>query len=295
MSGHMFKLKIHLLFGREVTFKSPDKEVSPGKWSMIFENQSATDWGVGCDIITVIFTINDSTYTVLSDGKMYCYSHNANTLTYLSETIFTYPEIHFSVVYNGYAYVFSKNVFYKFDPKTLTFTMLSDFGQNLINSGASGFLSGDNIYVGIGPSKEYWKYNITTDTWHQVKPFPGENSSGSYAISLDKTGYIGISNNSQTWYYDTENDLWTQRADSPFAAGYPYTCTNTMTYGYCFFYKYLYKYYPVFDYWEKLAEINYSEGFLCYPRIFAIGDKIFLINVWNMDNTDHYNVWAYEE
>jgi len=284
-----------LTYGREMTFKSPDKEVSRGKWSLIFEDLIATDWGVGCDVISVIFTINDSTYTVFDDGKLYCYSHIANTLTYVSQTIFTSSEIHFSVVYNSFAYTFSKNVFYRFDPKTKTFTQLSDFGQNLINGGASGFLYEDNIYVGIGSSKEYWKYNISTDTWHQVHSFPEEKRIDSYAFNVDKIGYIGNINNSQAWTYDTENDQWTEKAKSPFITGYFHSCTNTMSYGYCFYSNSLYKYYPVFDYWEKLAEINDPESFLCFPRIYSVGDKIYLINIWNTDNTDHYNVWGYEK
>ena len=72
-------------FGREVTFNSPDKAIDPGTWSLIFDYQSATDWSTGCDVITVLFTYKIiHIYTVLSDGKLYCYSHNTNTLKYLS-------------------------------------------------------------------------------------------------------------------------------------------------------------------------------------------------------------------
>ena len=128
-----------------------------------------------------------------------------------------------------------------------------------------------------------------------MQSFPGDIRIDSYAFSVDKIGYVGNVNNFQAWTYDTENDLWTQMAKSPFIIGYPRSCTNAMNYGYCFYHNSLYKYYPVFDYWEKLAEINDSEAFLCYPRIFSIGDNIYLINIWNTNNTDHYNVWAYEK
>jgi hypothetical protein len=281
-------------YGRELTFKTPEKEVSAGKWSKILEYQIPTDWSVGCDIIQVIFTINDSIYTILSDGKLYSYSQIANTLTYLSQTIFTNPEFHFSIVYNGAAYVFSKNVFYRFDQKALTFTKLSDFGQNQINTGASGFLINDNIYVGIGPAKEYWQYNIANDAWQQVQSFPGDTRIDSYSFSVDNIGYIGNWNNTHAWTYDPGNNQWASKVNSPFITSYFHDCTNINSYGYCFYYNNLYKYYPEFDFWEKLAQVDDPEGFLCYPRIVAIGEQIYLINVWNNDNTDHYNVWLYE-
>jgi hypothetical protein len=287
-------------FGTEVSFKSLEKEVNPGKWTRIFESQIATDWTDGCDYIIANFTINDSTYTILKNGKLYCYSHLVKTLRYLSETDFYYHYIHFSVVYNGYAYLFESDGFYRFDPKAFSFTKLKDPRLNQRMGKYSGFLNNDNIYVGIGAGNEYLKYNIAEDSWQQVQSFPGGSGISTYSFSIGDIGYIGNLFNIHAWNYDTKKDNWTQKANTPFYYGeiFYIDCTSTMSYGYCFYNNdyCLYKYYPVFDHWEKLAKIENAEGYnMCGPKLFVVGEKIYLVNIWNSNYTDHYNMWAYEK
>lgn len=281
-------------YGRELTFQTPEKNVNPGKWIQIFDYPISTDWSEGCEIISTYFTINDSTYVIFNDGEMYCYSHIANTLKYITTTSFLYPEAGFSVVYNGYVYVFSMNVFYRFDPKALSFSKLNVIGQDQVISGASGFLYGDNIYVGIGSAKEYWKYNISSDTWNRVSSFPGDSRYDSYAFAINNIGYIGSRINTEAWNYDPENDNWIRKENSPFTGGIYHSSTNTMIYGYCFYNHDLYEYNPIFDIWEKRAHLT-SEGNICDPRMFTLRGEIYLINIWNSNHTDHFNLWVYEK
>jgi hypothetical protein len=282
-------------YGRELSFKIPEKEVDPGHWTKILNYLSPTDWSEGCDIILSCFTVNDSTFTILSDGKVYCYIASSNSLVYLTQTNTLKPDFHFTTVYNDKAYIFENSFFYRFDPKTFLFTQLSNSGQLNVPDLASGFLSDDNIYVGIGNLHDYWKYNITTDSWYQVHSFPQLNTFSSYSFSTGQTGYVGTYTDAQAWIYDTEGDSWIKKVNTPFVTSYNRDCLSLDDKGFCFYYRTLYKYYPKFDYWETLARMDDPDEYICYPKLFTVGGKIYLVNVWNTQNTDHYNIWLYEK
>ena len=280
-----------ITYGREVTFKSLDKDVSLGRWSNIYHNVFTAYWADKWNRIDENFTINDSTFIVLNDGKLYCYSHIANTCEFVTLTSFRFPDLDFSIVYNENAYVFSKNAFYQFDRHALSFNKLSVLNDNKILRGASGCLIDDNIYVGSAQEKEFWKYNIPGDTWQQVSTFPGGFGYDSYSFYINNTIYFGITGKGEFWSYDPENNQWIQKVNSPFNQHVYIDYANTISKGYCFYNKYLYEYNPIFDIWERMACLVLSYGELRSASVFTIGHKIYVLNVY----INYLNVWEYEK
>jgi N-acetylneuraminic acid mutarotase len=68
-------------------------------------------------------------------------------------------------------------------------------------AGASGFVIGNNIYVGTGehyfPVKafnHFWQYNTTTDIWIQQASFLGGEKVVCSAFAVGDTGYLGLGN-----------------------------------------------------------------------------------------------------
>jgi len=285
-----------ITYGREVTFKSIDKDVDLGSWSGIYWYTVHSSWSGGCERVEENFTINDSTFIILNDGKLYCYSHIANTLKYITLTNFSSPDIlDFSIVYNGNAYVFSKNAFYQFNRQGLSFNKLAVLGENKILNGASGCLVNNNIYVGSASEKEFWKYYIPSDTWYQISSFPGGFGNDSYSFYINNTIYFGIPGIAEFWSYDPENDQWMQKENSPFDQFIYLDCANTISTGYCFYNKDLYEYNQTFDIWEKMARVVVSFGELCSPSLFTIGHRIYLLNGFNYRDQDYFYIWEYEK
>jgi hypothetical protein len=282
-----------ITYGREVTFKSIETNLSLGKWYNLFSDQIRTDWSEGCDPIAESFTINDTTFFLFQTGQLYRYLHDINTLQYITLTQFLYPGADFGTVYNGNAYIFSKNSFYKFDRHKLSFNKLAILSANTFTNGGKCFLVQDKIYVGLGPAKEFWEYNITSDSWLQVSSFPGESKFFTYSFSINNIGYVGSSSKGEFWSYDPKYDQWLKKENSPFMNGSHIGCANTECCGYCFYDGELYRYNIIFDIWEKVAD-SMSDLVKCYPYIYTIGDKTYILNIWNSDYTDHLKIWIYE-
>lgn len=283
-----------VIFGKEVNFKTTGS-LSPGSWSHIFTYQIPTSWSEGCEVITAGFNIGNSIFVILLGGQLYKYDITENTLTFLQNTQFSYSQIDFSVVYNGFEYIFSQKVFYKFDPVNLTFTMMSVLPDGKSIDWASGFIFNDDIYTGIGPEKQLWKYNITGDTWELASTFPGDATIRSFCVPLAGKGYFGDRMTTKAWSYDPGNDHWLSLTDYPVAAGGSIDCTSTAESGYYFIYNDFYEYYPLYDFWSKKARLVPQAGIICYPKILAIEDKIYSISIWNTDYTDNFEVYTWQK
>jgi N-acetylneuraminic acid mutarotase len=100
-------------------------------------------------------------------------------------------------------------------------------------NGAS-FIIGNKAYVALeigndqfnDPAfvKEFWEYNIETDSWTRKADLPGDARRNSVAFSVGGKGYVGTGIGSiaynDFWEYDPINDVWTQKADFPGSARY---------------------------------------------------------------------------
>lgn len=293
-------------YGNEVSFKSPPGQVETGKWSRFYDDNLGFGW---CEYIKFSFTLNNITYFVI-DGDLYSYIAETNTFKY-EYTDQLIAKALFSVVYNKNVYLFCGDTFYIFSPQSKSFTKLSVFDVNNAIYWGPHFLIDDNIYLGIGTSeyegytKDFWKYNITTDSWQQIEAFPGEYRSNPFSFGINNCGYIGGGFNliqgqwpypkfSDLWCYYPITNKWIQKESLPFKNEelYDLVGANTEGFGYCFYQNIFYEYNPVFDIWEKMADLNDN---FCYPYIFTIGSKVFVLGATSYMDTKYFKMWGYEK
>lgn len=92
--------------------------------------------------------------------------------------------------------------------------------------GGVAFSIGNFGYMGLGTSetKDFWKYNPTTDTWVKIADFPGEARLGAVAVVINGKAYVGlggVEDNSEFsaskyyddfYEYDPSTDKWTKKA-----------------------------------------------------------------------------------
>lgn len=297
-------------YGREVSFTSLPAQVDSGSWSLVYNDN--LDWGFN-DFVETSFTIDGITYLAFEDGStLYSYDPKLNVFKYeLTNLILSYATS--SVVYNGKAYLFSRNAIYLFDPPTKSLSKLSGLKEDEIRYYSSSFLIGDNIYVGLGAISyseylnDFWKYNISTNTWTQVSSFPGQYREYAFAFSIDGVGYVGGGFNllpnqwpypkfNDLWCYLPETDKWIQKESLPFKNEnlFDIQVSNTPSYGYCFYKKNLYEYNATFDIWETMAGLNSSEE-LYLPHSFVSGNKLFVLVVHDYMDDKYFKMWSYEK
>ncbi|MDD3489166.1 MAG: hypothetical protein PHR62_04685 [Paludibacter sp.] len=293
-------------YGREVSFESPKGQINTGKWTQVYND----DPDIGsCKYIKTSFTINNTTYLALqgdlsTNGDLYSYNSETNTFNFeFSDPIISSAS--YSATYNGNAYIFCMNAFYLFNPQTKSFTKLSVLDESENKYWVSGFIIDDNLFIGLGNtskaerySKDFWKYNITADSWEQIASFPGDYRSQGFSFSINNLGYVGGGDNltkafNDFWCYIPESDKWIQKESLPFQnKEYDLFGTNTEKYGYCFYQNKLYEYNPVFDIWEKMADLDISYN-LCYPHIFITGNKVSVLEVTGYEK--YFKMWSYEK
>lgn len=91
-----------------------------------------------------------------------------------------------------------------------------------------GFNIGAKGYVGTGSGtnftdlKDFWEYNLTTDTWAQKADFAGTSRINAVGFGIGTKGYIGtgddgafpnVNNLKDFWEYNPATDKWVQKAD----------------------------------------------------------------------------------
>lgn len=296
-----------ITYGRELSFKSSghDSYSKIGKWSPVTENEE----GSWCESISSSFSINGITYLLFGDGNMYAFDHATNQFTLLlKENKFNYSD--FRVVYNGVAYLFFKNSFYSFNPGDLSFKKLSKWPVE-DKYGTKGFLIDDNIYVGLGGnktsehSKEFLRYNISSDAWIKLSDFPGEFESNSFSFTIQGNGYIGggapsnrnyIPVKVDLWKYEPEGDLWKQKETlvTENRNLYDFEAVSNENFGYFFIYNGFFEFNPIFNIWQRMADLEDRNKF-CIALMFSYGNKIFIVGVKNNLGEKSFTMWSYEK
>ena len=114
--------------------------------------------------------------------------------------------------------------FWKYDPVTLAWTQIADFGGgNRREAIAFGI---DSLgYVGTGQSStglnnDFWKYDFLDNTWTPVANFPGTARRDAVGFTMGGQGYIGTgadatSYTTDFWAYYPLTNTWDQKADFP--------------------------------------------------------------------------------
>lgn len=131
----------------------------------------------------------------------------------------------------------SKKQFYKdfweYDSNTDQWKQVADFPGKARHQ-AVGFVLNDQGYVGTGnmeeatitgneimgpATKDFWKYDPTSDQWKQVADFKGTERYAATSFTVDNKAYVGTGRSSDFykdfWEYDPNLDQWTQIADLP--------------------------------------------------------------------------------
>ncbi|MFM2136235.1 MAG: hypothetical protein RL021_1635 [Bacteroidota bacterium] len=141
-----------------------------------------------------------------------------------------------AITANGKAYVlcgydgssgYLKQVL-RFDPaKDTCWSVMANFANNSQGLAGrrwcSGFSIGNFIYLGTGYSfsqdikKDFWRLDLSTNSWSQVSDFGGGFRSNAFAFSLYGKGYIGCGTDggiaSDLWRYDPASNSWSRVAD----------------------------------------------------------------------------------
>lgn len=82
----------------------------------------------------------------------------------------------------------------------------------------------DKFYLGAGKSldyeylKDFWAYDLDTDTWEQLADFGGGSRTLATAFSINGKGYAGMGSDQNgkykdLWEYDPDTDVWTPKTE----------------------------------------------------------------------------------
>lgn len=136
-------------------------------------------------------------------------------------------------------------------------------------SSSTAFTIGNIGYIGTGYDgddyyKDFWSYNMDTNSWQQLTDFPGEERSSAVSFVINNEGYIGTGYNGDTseeladfYKYNVNTNSWTQIADFGGSARYGTVGFGSDTYGYVGTgydgsdKKDFWKYDPATDAWEE--------------------------------------------
>jgi hypothetical protein len=225
-------------------------------------------------------------------------------------------EFHYSFIYNNTVYISLDNSLYTFNPINYNFSKVSDFIGTSRYLPISFIKEGD-FYYGLGYSRDsitsqwefnndFWKYNINSNQWFKLSPFPGE--SGDYRLSLGSKngGYIGCSRDlikgtytSDFWYYNPIKNNWTKKASLPCSIssnGSFHTICGFLTNNkvYCYYDKRTYEYNPSFDYWIKLQDLK-TQNNIDFPCAFSIENINYIANIMHFNYNEPYylNLWKF--
>jgi N-acetylneuraminic acid mutarotase len=116
--------------------------------------------------------------------------------------------------------------FWEYNPLNNVWTQKANFGgigrdfATGFSVGSAGYIgTGDNGFLNPGPQsvKDFWKYDVLTDTWTQKADVPGGVRHAAASFSIGSKGYLGTGiggvNGKDFWEYNPATNVWTQKAD----------------------------------------------------------------------------------
>ncbi len=191
---------------------------------------------------------------------------------------------------------------------TLTFSCNDDDGDDFIGnwtemsvfneeprSSSSAFTIGDRGYMGTGFDgddylKDFWAYDMATNSWQQLADFPGIERSSAVGFSSNGLGYMGTGFNgdsneelSDFYSYNPDTNTWTPIADFGGSARYGAVGFGSDTNGYVGTgfdgdndKKDFWKYDPITDTWEEIFGFGGSKR--RDGAVFQIGQDVYLLS-----------------
>jgi N-acetylneuraminic acid mutarotase len=196
---------------------------------------------------------------------------------------------------------------HEYNPETDSWKYLSSapFGTRVH---LAAFAAKGNLYFGTGnaldgsnviQTKDFWRYNVSANTWTQVSDFPGGPRLSTVSFAIGDNGYVGLGFkgagappfSTDMWRYDADKDEWSQVANFPsdqinsmaFASttkGYVGVSNNTTAD--------LYEYDPGTNAWRKLKGFP-STSYL-FVEVIRNEERFFAVGGWFSD----YSVQVYE-
>ncbi len=171
------------------------------------------------------FVINGIGYVGLGTPvnlvDFYKYTPGTDTWTQIADFLGSGRHGSFGFTYNSEGYVgLGMNAngteyysdIYKYSPGTNTWTQLNDF-PGTARAHSISFMINNIFYMGMGlfsgtetgnTTREFWKYDPTTDVWTQLDLFLGPARHGAIGFVVGNRGYGGTGLSGITHY----NDLW---------------------------------------------------------------------------------------
>jgi len=204
-----------------------------------------------------------------------------------------------------------KKSLFAYNPGVDNWDKVESLGNDSISdthrASAVAFCIGNTAYVGTGQGasgllKDFWRYDISTNTWSQVANFGGSARSEAIAFALDGKGYVGTGGDSfgltnDFWQYTPASNTWQIRSPFPGSSrkeavgfaigGEGYVGTGDDGSFTLDFYAYA----PSTDTWTTIAPFPGS------PRLGAVGFGIYPNGFvgTGYDNTLNYtkDFWSY--
>jgi hypothetical protein len=295
------------VWGRTVSFETEERMIDRGNWTKVLTTEK-NDYSY----ISSSFNFENHTYLIFEEGEIYTYNHSTGETEFLLKND-SIRLSSFSCLYNKQAYIFVRNVFYRFNPETLGFTKLKSQGTPK-GYGSSGFKIGDEIFIGLGTrnvheyTKDFWSYNISTDEWHNLNDFPGDFRTHAFAFALDGKGFVGGGYNliqgnwpypkfTDMWSFNPENQEWKQKESLPVESREELfmPASNTGGFGYGLIKNTFYEYNSTYDIWLQMKSLPSSENF-AYPHMFSYNNKIFVAEAYQLyGEPKNFNIWVYEK
>lgn len=294
------------IYGNEVSFKTSG-EVNIGHWTdLVQSNQEGF-----CQWVGTVFSIGDNSYFLLGEDGMYRYNHPSKVFTFIEVNNVVKYATH-SFVYNGDAFLFHQDRFYKYNPTDNTLEGLSIWPAIGPRGFSSAFIIDAVVYIGLGQHtsgyvKDFWKYDLERNTWERIADFPGEFRSFGFSFALNNQGFIGGGYNlispqwpypkfEDLWQYNPQTNQWIKKESLPFNNDelFDLISTENTGKGYCFYKKKFYEYNSIYNFWEPMANLSTSKS-ICYPILFSHNNKVFLAVLSSYSDNISMNMWVYEK
>lgn len=204
---------------------------------------------------------------------------------------FVYVE--YVVTANDKAYVIDyTGKLYEYNPVLDSWKYLSPFPTGS-RPHITGFGLGGNIYFGTGNGtttesgyyNDFWKYNISQNTWIQIDDFPGVQRSTAFSFVIGDDAYVGLGSSaaappihSDIYRYSAKTGQWKQIADFPnvnYLMGISFSSTSK---GYLGLserdHAKMYEYDPGANSWRELAK--FPSAFSILTCSFTINNRMFV-------------------
>ena len=166
--------------------------------------------------------------------------------------------------------------------------------NNEPRSSATAFTLGNRGYMGTGYDgddylKDFWTYDMESDSWQQLADFPGVERSSAVSFVIGDSGYLGTGFNGDLnteladfYRYDINTNTWAQIADFGGTPRYGTVGFESATHGYVGTgydgdgdKKDFYKYDPSSNSWEEIY--GYGGSKRRDGTTFKIGTDVYLL------------------